>query len=325
MNELAFRTYLLEQKVDRDQSTLFINRLEAMRTFIKAQNIEHLPKGTILQFTEHLVQTDAGTVLDTLRAFLHYGNFIENYDYVAEVLDIAEAYNAMDTLYERVGDECGDAIRDAVFAEIDIPPLGVNPETKSDFTKVVLQRLEAQVGEAKTIELLAPCLHGRPDEPKAREDFLRLNDIDAFLALKHQEVVDRFRQHNQEGTLEWAQYVDDDVVAYVENTRTISPGIRDGDKIIQTKVPFQIKAMLEAKDPRMKRYYVCYCPWVRGAIKDGTEDEISANFCHCSAGFTKKYWDFIFGQPVTVQPIETALTGALHCKFAVQIPKEYQK
>jgi predicted hydrocarbon binding protein len=75
----------------------------------------------------------------------------------------------------------------------------------------------------------------------------------------------------------------------------------------------------------MKRYYVCYCPWVRGAIKDGTEKEISANFCHCSAGFTKKYWDYVFGQPVTVQPVETALTGALHCKFAVQIPKEYQK
>ena len=322
---MAFRTYLFEQKIEREQATVFISRLEAMRTFQKNNNIEYLPKGTILQFTEHLVKTDPDTVLDTLRAFLHYGNFIEKYDYVAEVLDIAEAYNAMETLYERVGEECGEAVRDAVFADVTIPLLGVDPETKSAVTKVVMQRLEAQLGETKTIELLAPCLHGRPDEPKAREDFLRLNDIDEFLALKHQEVVDRFRQHRKDGTLEWAQYVDDDVVAYVENTPTISPGIREGDKIIQTKVPFQIKALLEAKDSRMKRYYVCYCPWVRGAIKDGTEDEISANLCHCSAGFTKKYWDFVFGQPVTVQPIETALTGALHCKFAVQIPKEYQK
>ena len=188
-----------------------------------------------------------------------------------------------------------------------------------------MKRLEDTIGEDKTIELIAPCLHGRDVGPQARKDLLRLNDIDAFLELKHQQVVDRFRQHMKNGTLEWAQYVDADVVAYVENTPTISPGIREGDKIISTKVPYQIKAMLDAKDQRMKRYYVCYCPWVRGVIKDGTEDEISANFCHCSAGFTKKYWDFIFAQPVTVQPIETALTGALHCKFAVQIPKEYQK
>ena len=38
-----------------------------------------------------------------------------------------------------------------------------------------------------------------------------------------------------------------------------------------------------------------------------------------------KYWEIVFDQPVNVQPIETALTGALHCKFAVDIPKEYQK
>lgn len=325
MNELAFRTYLFENKVDREQATIFLERLEELKQFMGTKQIDTLTRGTILQYTEHLVVTDSETVLDSLRALLHYGNFIHNYDYVAEVLDIAEAYNAMDTLYERVGEQCGEQVRDTVFASVTIPPLGVNPESKSEFTKVVLQRLETQVGEAKTVELLAPCLHGRPEEPQAHMDFMRLNDIDEFLALKHQEVIDRFRQHKENGTLEWAQYVDDAVVAYVENTLTISPGIREGDKIIQTKVPFQIKAMLEAKEPRMKRYYVCYCPWVRGAIKDGTEDQISANFCHCSAGFTKKYWDFVFNQPVTVQPIETALTGSFHCKFAVQIPKEYQK
>ncbi|MFX1566424.1 MAG: hypothetical protein ACFFCH_10580 [Promethearchaeota archaeon] len=325
MNELAFRTYLFEQKVDRDQSTSFITKLEAMRTHFKPRALETLPRGAILQYTEHLVTVDADAVLDTLRALIHYGNFIENYNYVAEVLDIAEAYNAMETLYSRVGEQCGTDVRDAIFADLELPPLGVDPESKSEFTKVVMRRLEAQIGEAKTVELLAPCLHGRPEEPKAREDFLRLNDIDEFLALKHKEVLDRFRQHKKDGTLEWAQYVDDEGIAYVENTLTISPGIREGDKIIQTKIPYQIKAMLDTQDSRMKRYYVCYCPWVRGAIKDGTEKEISPNFCHCSAGFTKKYWDYVFGQPVSVQPVETALTGAFHCKFAIQIPKEYQK
>jgi len=304
---------------------MFVNHLESLKSFLKTKNIETLPRGSILRYTGHLVEKDPEAVLDTLRALIHYGNFIHNYDYVAEVLDIAEASNAMDTLYERVAELHGTEVRDRIFTDVNMPPLGVDPESKSEVTKVVMQRLEAELGDDKTIALLTPCLHGRPEEPKAREDFLRLGDIDAFLALKHQEVVDRFHQHKKNGTLEWAQYVDDDVIRYVENTPTISPGIREDDKIIQTKIPYQIKAMLDAKDSRMKRYYVCYCPWVRGAIRDGTEAEISANFCYCSAGFTKKYWDYVFGQPVSVQPVETALTGALHCKFAVQIPKEYQK
>lgn len=325
LNELAFRTYLLENKVDREQATVFINHLEELKVFLQTKDLETLPQGIILRYTEHLVNNDSNMVLGVLRALLHYGNFIHNYDYVAEILDIAEAYNAMETLYQRVREQCGENVQNVVFADIKLPPLGVDPEPKSEVTKLLMQRLEAQIGEAKTIELLSPCLHGRPDDLQARQDFLHLNDIDEFLTLKHQEVLDRFRQHEKNGTLEWAQYVDDAVVEYVENTPTISPGIREGDKIISTKVPYQIKAMLDTEDPRMKRYYACYCPWVRGAMKDGTEEKISANFCHCSAGFTKKYWDFIFNQPVTVQPIETALTGAFHCKFAVQIPKEYQK
>ncbi|MFX1405052.1 MAG: hypothetical protein ACFE9D_11395 [Promethearchaeota archaeon] len=325
MNELAFRTYLFEKDVKRKQATVFVNHLADLKAFLKTKNIETLPRGSILHYTEHLVEQDPKAVLDTLRALIHYGNFIHNYDYVAEVLDIAEASNAMDTLYERVAEQHGTEVRDRIFADVDLPPLGVDPGSKSAVTKAVMQRLESELGDANTIALLAPCLHGRPEEPKAREDFLRLSDLDAFLALKHQEVVDRFRQHKKDGTLEWAQYVDDAVIEYVENTPTISPGIRESDKIIQTKIPYQIKAMLDVKDQRMKRYYVCYCPWVRGAIRDGTEAELSANFCYCSAGFTKKYWDYVFGQPVSVQPVETALSGALHCKFAVQIPKEYQK
>ena len=75
----------------------------------------------------------------------------------------------------------------------------------------------------------------------------------------------------------------------------------------------------------MKRYYSCYCTWVRSAIKNGEEKEISANFCHCSAGFFKIYWDIIFDQSVKVVPIDTPLTGALECKFAVNIPEEYLK
>ena len=305
----------------------YVKHLKELQSFLKPTSVDAMPKGTILRYTEHLVAQEKNTVLNLLRALIHYGTFTEHHDYIAEILEIAEAYYAMDTLYQRVEEHCGKSVRDAVFKDITIPPLGVDPEPKSEITKLVMRRLEDSIGEAATIALLAPCLHGREAEPalRDREDLLRLKDIDAFLALKREEVLKRIRRHQQEGTLEFAQYVDADVVAYIEQTSTVSPGIREGTRIVHTKIPYQIKQMLTADTDRMKRYHICYCPWVRGAIKNGTEHEISANFCHCSAGFTMKYWEIVFDQPVTVQPIETALTGALHCKFAVDIPEEYQK
>lgn len=329
MNETAFHKFLLQNDIDKEQTLEFITRLRAFEAFLKNDGIDldSLQQGKILEYTEFLVKNQSETVLDFLRALLQYANFSKQYDYVIEVIDIAEAYNAMDNFYQRVGEQYGEPVRDEIFEGIHLPPLGVNPETKPAVTKVVMQRLEAQLGVDKTIALLAPCLHGRPLEPSQRDrkDFLQLKDIDAFLALKHQEVVERVQRHQEEGTLEYAQYVDEDVVEYVKTTPTLNPGIRKGNRIISTKMPYQAKRYLAEEDERMKRYYYCYCPWVRGAIKKGEEQAISAHFCHCSAGFTKKYWDVIFDQPTTVEPIETVLQGSLVCKFAVQIPEEFQK
>ena len=329
MKEKAFQEYLLKNKVSQEQAANFISRLSEFNTYLKKENIDidSIPSGGILKYSEFLVENNSDAVLDLLRALINYANFTKKYDYIIEIIDISEAYNAMDNLYQRIAEKFDEEIRDEIFENINTPPLGVHPNKKSEITKEVMKRLEEKLGKEKTIELLAPCLHGRPLEPikRDREDFIRLRYIDEFLKIKKQELIERLQKHKKEGTLEYGQYVDDEVVEYVKNTPTISPGIREGDKIIVTKIPYQIKKHLKAEDERMKRYYSCYCAWVRDAIKDGTETEISPIFCHCSAGFTKQYWDIIFDQSTKIEPIETPLSGALECKFAVHIPKEFQK
>jgi len=314
--------------VGKEQAAIFITRLNKFDKYLKKKNynIDSIPKGEILKYTEYLIANNNGTVLDLLRALINYANFIKNYDYIVEIIDISESYNAMDNLYERIAEQYGEQLRDEIFNNIKIPPLGVDPENKPEFTKKIMKRLEEKIGEEKTIELLKPCLHGRPGSiEKDREDFLKLNDIDDFLKLKKQELIDRLQKHQKEGTLEFAQYIDEEVIEFIKKTPSINPGIRIGDKIIETKIPYQTKKHIQAKDKRIKGFYSCYCPWIRGAIKNGTDYELFSQFCHCSAGYTKKYWDVIFDQSTTVEPIETPLTGGLLCKFAVHIPKEFQK
>ncbi|MFX0006966.1 MAG: hypothetical protein ACFFA7_05135 [Promethearchaeota archaeon] len=328
MIEKNFLQFLFEKKIDKDQATVFISRLNEFDKYLKKNkhDIDSIPTGEIGKYSSNLVEKNSDHVLDFLRALINYANFVKKYDYIIEIIDISESYNAMDNLYERIAEKHGKRLRDEIFENVKIPPLGVNPEIKPEFTKVILKRLEEKIGEDETINLLKPCLHGRPGSlEKDREDFLRLNDIDEFLKLKKQELIDRLQEHQREGTLEFAQYIDTDVIDFIKNTPSISPGIRDGKIIISAKMPYQTKKYIEAKDNRMKGFYSCYCPWVRGAIKNGTEKEIFPQFCYCSAGYTKKYWDVIFDQPTNVEPIETPLTGGMLCKFAVYIPEEFQK
>ena len=319
---------MLTNNIKQEQVSEFVARLLEFLEFLKEDGIsmDSIPEVKIVQYTEIITSKNEETILDFLRVIINYANFTKKYDYIIEVIDIVEGYNAMDNLYARVAEHFDEEIRDEIFKDITIPTLGIHPDKKPDFTKEIMKRMEERIGEEKTIELLSPCLHGRPVEPikRDREDFLKLKNIDKFLELKKKEFIERLQKHRDDGTLEYAQYVDDEVIEYVKNSRTITPGIREGDKIIVTKIPYQMQKFLNTEDERMKRYFSFYCAWVRGAIKKGKEQDISKNFCHCSAGFFKQYWDIIFDQSVIVEPIETPLTGALECKFVVHIPQEFQ-
>jgi hypothetical protein len=268
-----------------------------------------------------LLYKDKGSVLNFLRAILHYASYSKKYEYITKVIDISESYNAMDNLHARVAEIYGKSMRDEIFNDLVIPPLGTHPEKKPVFTKAILSRLEEKIGKNKTIDLLAPCLHGRPpDDIEGDKQLLNELGIDGFLQKKHLELVAKLEKHRDDGTLEFAQKVDDEIVNYVRENPIIAHGIREKNMIYVSKLPYQMRELLDAKSNRMKRFFLCYCPWVRGAIKNGTNNEISEYFCNCSAGWYKLYWDQIFDQPVTVKPVATGLNGALECKFAIKIP-----
>ena len=279
----------------------------------------------MIHYAELLVAKDRKEVEYLVRGLWRYIPFIEANHHMEELLDIAESYTAMETLYERVAEWYGEDAQAEVFKGIDIPPLGARPETKPPVTRVVLQRLEGMLGEEETQDLLRPCLHGGQFVGKDKELFAELGDLDQFLKIKYQDHLREVEQHRDEKTAMFAQLVDDEVVDYVRTVPSMGPGVREGNQLIISKIPYQIKHFLTADEPNEKRYYLCYCPWVRGAIRDGTEKDISPNFCYCSGGYYKIYWDEIFGQPVTIEPLKTALWGDMICTFAMEIPEEIMK
>jgi len=326
MNETDYQEFLVKKKVDKD---IIQNYLSSIRDYERYLNklslkLEKAEPNKIVEYTEYLISLDKDSVINFLSAIMNYANFTKNYDYIMEVIDIVESYNAMDTLYSRVAEYHGEQIRDEIFKDLEIPPLGIHPEKKPDFTKKILKRIEEKLGEKNLIKLLSPCLHGRPpDDIDGDRKALKELGMDGFLLKKHKDLIQRLERHRDEGTLEFAQYIDDKVIEFVRSNQKFAGGIREGNYIYVSKVPYQASKYLNTNDERMKKFYLCYCPWIRGALKNGTEHEISKHFCHCSAGWYKLYWDQIFEQPIKVEPVKTALNGALECTFSIEIPKEF--
>jgi len=324
MNERNFQLFLEEKEVDTDTIENFLSKLRDYENFLNKENLnlDSVNPKKLVEYTEYLVSTNKESVLDFLRAILSYANYSKKYDFITETIDIVESYNAMDNLFSRIAEIHGEQMRDKIFRDLNIPPLGVHPEKKPSFTKNIMRRLEDNLGYEDTIALLSPCLHGRPpDDIKGDKKNLAELGIDGFLLKKHKDLIKRLEKHRDEGTLEFAQLVDDEVIEFVRNNQMFV-GVRKENIIYTSKVPYQTKKFLTAKDEKMKKFYLCYCPWIRSALKEEADNEILKKFCHCSAGWYKLYWDQIFEQSILVEPIKTGLNGDLECTFAIHLPAD---
>jgi hypothetical protein len=78
---------------------------------------------------------------------------------------------------------------------------------------------------------------------------------------------------------------------------------REGNILYQTYTP-------QSFTRPMRRY----CALFKGLPN---EDTISNTYCNCGKGFAEKYWEIVLQKPVKVDLMQSAVTGAKECKFAI--------
>jgi len=81
--------------------------------------------------------------------------------------------------------------------------------------------------------------------------------------------------------------------------------IREGNVLYQFYTPATFAKSLR-----------CYCGLLRGLPVD---EQVSKTYCNCSKGFVKKLWESVLEKPVKVDLIQSAVSGAKECKFAIHL------
>jgi hypothetical protein len=252
-----------------------------------------------------------------------YARYRGNNEMLVAIIELVDGSEVMDNLFAVLEKEAGEAVRDQVFAGIELPPLGTTSAKKPALTQKVMERFEALVDAGIRDKILSACLRSLPEEmhSEARQEYLSSESLEAFLQAKGDAFIAELEELRDENKLYFTQPITDEVIDFVELTPEIRQGRLEGDVIYEAKIPYMTVEYLAETDPLMKHFYYCHCPWVREAIPTG-EVEISPEFCKCSAGFHAKYWEAAFGQPLTVEVVETVLKGDSWCKFAIHLPQE---
>jgi len=102
--------------------------------------------------------------------------------------------------------------------------------------------------------------------------------------------------------------------------------VRRGNVIYMRKNPFDPEGYASAATPAGRRKAYCHCPFVHPYLTvDFTTQKatvLSPTFCYCGAGWYRRLWEGIIGQPVKIEHVETLLRGNDQCTLTITLPLE---
>lgn len=325
--EKGFRQVLKKRKLNEKEIAFTV---KAAREFVEYFKKEKIPfktarEGQLKEYLSLLIEERENS-LERLLAIARYCYFAGKNDYYVYFASILNGRDILPLIGKKLGEVAGEEIRRRVFEGFELPPLGSPSDEYPKLTKTIVDRLEAELSAATCREILTGNYHEIPAETfkDKKERFDRANSIDKYLAGEHERLVAELTDFAKRGKVWYEQQITPEVVEFVKRNPEIQNGVRIGNKIHVSKIPYAPSDYLKEKDPKMKRYYACHCPLARTAIRDGTP-EISSTFCYCSGGFEKIAFDTIFGESTRVELLESVLKGDSRCRFAVTIPEGKMK
>jgi hypothetical protein len=327
MQERLFREYCQQRNFDAETteaSVAAVLDLERYTTAVGA-TLETLTTDGLGDYLGQL--SLAGTASEQrLVALARYSYVTRRNDLFVQLVHVAEAPGILPVLRARAGQIIGEKDADEVFGSVVLPPEASPIDAYPAVVREILAKMEARLPTETCKQVLAGNMHQIPESSftDMRERFLKDPDIDALLADRHARLMQDLEDHMSQGKVWYEQVITPEVLEYVRNNPEIQSGVRDGDIIHVAKIPFDPQAYLDEKDPTKKRYDACHCPLARTSIVSG-KPAVSSLFCYCSAGFEKLPFDVIFGEPVKVEVLESALGGSDRCRFAITIPERFRK
>ncbi|MFW9830492.1 MAG: hypothetical protein ACFFD8_01755 [Candidatus Thorarchaeota archaeon] len=325
MKQDGFRAFLKERKLDDETIDAAVNIIDEFDHFLRNQkkSIKQASYEDLYNFSESLIETEKNT-FENYVALLRFGHFQKNKEVIIASLEILDGSEMIVNFSNRLIEEFGEPLRNEVFKGIGVPPLGIRPRQKVGFTKKLVERFLAKVDYETSKAFFEVGL--RDKYPRSYEQpielFREVNDFDEFCRRSHQNLVKTLETHQQEGTLFFTQEVDDEVISYVKRNPTIETGVREGNRVTITKIPYLAKKFIHESQARKKRYYFCHNPWIRHALLK-EDHPIDPVFCGCSAGYFKNFWEAILNQPVKVEVVKSVIRGDPICEFAFNLPPNY--
>jgi len=322
MKEHEFRAYCATRHFSSEQveeAVAAVHRFEDF-TGSNGATLESASVELLRTYISELISS-GGNSPKQLLALARYCFVAGNYDLYVYFAGVLGGRTVIPSLASRTAEIAGDSVREQVFSDVSLPPLGSPQERYPEVTRQILEGLQSRLPIEVCKDILAGNHHQMPtDAFEEHKQAYRAAGISGLLRYRREQLMSELEEHARSGKPWYEQMITPEVVQMVRQNPEIQAGVQAGDSIFVAKIPYAPVAYLRETDPRLKRYYQCHCPLARASILDESLP-VSPLFCYCSGGYEKLVFDVVFGQPVQVELVESALAGDLRCRFKIRVPQ----
>ncbi len=181
----------------------------------------------------------------------------------------------------------GAEAREEILAGAPLPDVHATMAERLAQLNVVAGRLNARADDFQRYDIVSSCAHVFPQEriDRLRAIYAETHDLDAVIGAMHQ---DHF----------WFE-----------------KPLREGNVIYVNKNPVDPEGYEKAETLAEKRTAYCHCPLVRQLL-----DQADPTLCLCGAGWYRRLWEGILGQPVRIELLESLVRGDDRCRVAIHLP-----
>lgn len=228
----------------------------------------------------------------------------------------------MNTFRKEICAALGTAFWDTLTDGLTLPDIETEGKCQCRNMCAFMRRFEEMADQEIVRSILCKVRHGlRPSKSSwAREEFLRIGDLDAFLKKHHDTELENFIKMNQENKDFYGQEITDEVLEFIrENPAMLAP-VRKGNKLLCMAFPWNMKAYLKSKDSTMKRYQACHCPFAKESILSG--ETVSGTLCYCSLGHVMNFSEAFLDRELEGKVVHSVLMGDLTCEYEITIPDD---
>ncbi len=318
----GFSNYLKSLKADDESIKNTMGLVDEYLSFVNSDDKNYDFDGVEAFSKKSIAGKD--DALQRIIALARFCKFTNRTKGMIYLITLSNTIGVLESIQERSRIIAGDEITGRIFSGINPPPLGSSIEDYPDVIKSLLKNMKENLPPCKYRKILAGNHHQLPVEYfiEHKDKFEKLGSIDEFLKYRHQKIIEEMEKCMNEKRLWYEQNITPEVIEYMNENQEVSSGIRQGNKIFITKIPYMVDEYLKTENEDIKPYLACHCPFVRSSVKEG-KSSVPDEWCYCSGGFHKLIFDIIFGEEVEVELLESIISGDPRCRFSITIPDKY--